>query len=277
MVYSELLKFQSLNNRDIKFQIVNFGTGMGFYDFNYEGICESAFNFALTQQTLEFDYKLLNFYSNLLEKGCYVCLVLPFCIFCANSLEETRELYARYYKILPAAEVEVCCGLTYEEYCESFRTLDTGNLVSTLNRALSNEDMYVQSVETIKTWERQLQLVSCQSGIVSPYAQNEIRKTKEWLRNIFRLCSDKGFWPVVIVPPMSHILLEMIAPSFRESHFYNILDEIVPNTVPIIDYTREDYFCNPEFYGWPGFLIEDAAKEFTKDVLKKLSIYNSGV
>ena len=80
------------------------------------------------------------------------------------------------------------------------------------------------------------------------------------------------FIPVIIVPPMSQTLLEKIGMGFRKSNYYYILEKVIQDKIQIIDYSKNSTFCNPRLYGWPGFLIEEAAKEFTKDVIKKIAV-----
>ena len=262
----ELDKFKSINQIN-PLELVNLGTGMGYYDFCYSGIPLSAFNFALPQQNLYFDYQLLKKYSCLFKKNCTVCLVLPYCIFCADRLEEALQRYERYYELLPPEAVEPYCSVSYESWLAKDKR--ETNPMDSLTYALSYEEMRYQSEEAIENWKRQLHIISFDTGEVSPGTKGEIEKSQYWLRNILRYCEKKNFRPVVVVPPMSQTLLDKISMKFRKLNFYDILYSTVPEKVEILDYSENSRFCHPQLYGWPGFLTEQAAREFTRDIVEK--------
>ena len=85
-------------------------------------------------------------------------------------------------------------------------------------------------------------------------------------------CEEKHFIPVVVVPPMSQTLLDKIGMKFRKLYFYDILYSTVPEYAKILDYSNDSQFCDPRLYGWPGFLTEQAAKKFTRDIFEKVGM-----
>lgn len=266
-MYTELRKFKVLEQVS-DLEIVNLGTGMGYYDFCYEDIPLKAFNFALLQQNLYFDYQLLKNYAFKMKKKCKVCIVCPYFIFCADRLEEALPRYERYYMILPPKVVEPYCGISYEEWKQKEKEVVEEDI--SLKHVLSNEEMVIQSEDAIENWIRSLKIISLISGEVAPQTKTEIKKSQMWLKNILEFCEKMEFIPVIIVPPMSQTLLEKIGLKFREMNFYNVIKETVSGSIRILDYSEDTYFCEPKLYGWPGFLAEGAAREFTRDVLHKL-------
>lgn len=267
-MYPEMVKFQSLDKLN-DLQIVNLGTGMGYYDFDYEDMEIRGFNFALPQQNLQFDYKLLTYYYSRCQAGCKVCIVLPYCIFCADFFEELEGVYERYYSILPSSEVEAYCKISYEMYRDKLKKKYIAGRLE-LIKALSAEEMERQSKETVAIWEKQLKIISCSSGELNEHNISEIQKTKKWLKNIIEFCVQKHLEPVIVVPPLSQVLLDRLSPEFRKTHFYDVLYEVVKEDLLILDYTKDEKYCDPGLYGWPGFLIKKAAKEFTRDVINRI-------
>lgn len=269
--YPELLHYEELENMNA-LTVANFGTGMAFHDFAYDAISINAFNFALTQQTLQMDYKLMCHYHNKFANGCKIILMLPYCIFCAEKIKGTEEIYNRYYAILSEREVVDVCSGTYQEYREKLRysPVHMADYKLELEVTLDTNQMEEQSEEAIVNWMEQLDIISFSSGALSLQVKEGIKKNKKWLQKILSFCKEKDFEPIIVIPPMSEVLLDKISMEFRASHFYQPLYEVVGEDVQILDYSTDTKFCNPNLYGWPGFLIQDAAKEFTKDVLFKI-------
>lgn len=269
-MYLELKKFEVLDKiQDL--EIINLGTGMGYYDFCYKELPLNAFNFSLPQQNLYFDYQMLKKYSYLMKKNCTICIVLPYCIFCADCLEEAMPRYERYYALLSREDVEPYCSVPYDSRCIlNIREIPAQD--DALKYALQRSEMERQSEEAIVVWKKQLGIVSFASGEVSSHTKKEIEKSQRWLKRILDYCEYMKFIPVVIVPPMSQTLLDKIGRRFRKINFYDILYTTVSDNIQILDYSDDSFFCNPKLFGWPGFLVEKAAQIFTKDVIERLRL-----
>lgn len=268
-MHKEIAKFGLLKQlHDL--EIINLGTGMGYYDFRYDDIPVKAFNFSLPQQNLYFDYQLLKEYSYKMKRNCLVCIVLPYCIFCADRLEEAMQQYQRYYAILPSKVVEPYCGVPYEEWV--LKNEEVSAYENFFKVALKEDEMRRQVEETLRNWERQLGIISFASGAVSDKTIEERKKARIWLKKILEYCEKMQFIPVILIPPMSWTLLDGISRKFRKLNFYDVIDETVPGNIQILDYSQDNFFCNPKLYGWPGFLTESAANVFTKDVADKLGV-----
>ncbi len=278
--YPEMMKFRKISSVG-NLQTANFGTGMGYYDFCYDNLNISAFNFALTTQSLYFDYQLMKCYKSKFTEGCWMLLVLPYCIFCANDLMDFRGLNERYYSILPPEAVEPYCDKSYQSYLKELGEYEACKMTENsrkleMTEPLNEHQMEVQSDDAIKNWIRQLGIVSFQSGEFSERIKMEIQESRKCLLKIFDFCTENGFRPVIVIPPLSETLLARISADWRRTHFYEVLENARKGrNIPVLDYTRERKFCNPLLFGWPGFLIKSAAKEFTTDVLQKVGILHS--
>ncbi len=273
-MYPELRKYESIE-RVRELSIANFGTGMGYYDFCYDGMPVSAFNFALTTQELEFDYKLMRHYREKFTKGCKMLIVLPYCIFCADDIPEFRGVNERYYSILSKDDVAPRCNSTCAEYALKLAKQTEEERAQCLESTvpLTEKQMETQTYNAIQNWLSQLHIISFHSGELSQEVRQGIQVSQQWLDKIFAFCQSEELDPVVVVPPLSRSLLAEIGQPFRDSHFYGPLREVIRDRrIPVLDYTKEPRFCNPALYGWPGFLVKPAAREFTKDVLKRIGV-----
>ena len=58
-------------------EICNLGSSHGLFGYNYEDIKNdhTCFNFALTSQSLSYDYRILKYYENNLQEGCIVNVI----------------------------------------------------------------------------------------------------------------------------------------------------------------------------------------------------------
>ncbi len=273
-MYPEIHKYRELDSLH-NLSAANFGTGMGYYDFCYDSLDINAFNFALTTQGLEFDYKLMRHYREKFAKGCKMLLVLPYFIFCANDMPKYHGINERYYSILPEEDVALRCNSTRAEYALKLagQTEEERAQRLELTIPLTETQMKAQISDALQDWLCSLHIVSFHSDELSPEVRRGIQASQQWLKQIFAFCQAEELDPVVVVPPLSRTLLAEIGQTFRDSHFYGPLREVIGDRrVPVLDYTKEPRFCDPALFGWPGFLVKSAAKEFTKDVLKRIGV-----
>ena len=80
----------------------------GLYGFNYEDFTGKymCFNFALSSQSLLYDYKILLNYKDKIKNGAYVFIVISyFSLFGKTEAEEKNfeSKNRRYYKFLPSS------------------------------------------------------------------------------------------------------------------------------------------------------------------------------
>lgn len=275
--YPELIKYRNIEGIK-ELHIANFGTGMGYYDFCYEDLSVEAFNFSLTQQTLEFDYKLMRRYKEKLACGCHIFLVLPYFIFLANHVLEIDEVNERYYAILPRTDVETRCNSAFYQFKKryAYQRMLKSDVSEKFMPAL--DEIHEKSVqenqveEVLNIWRKELGILSYESGKQRPEWYREITASKKWLEKIIFLCRERNWKPIIIIPPMSQLLLDRISAEFLKVNFYDILNEMKVSEIPILDYTENREFCNPDLYGAPCFLGRKGAKKFTKDVLNRIGL-----
>ena len=163
-------------------------------------------------------------------------------------------------------EVEDYCEASYETY---WKKIEADGIYGRLelNRPLDMYEMEIQSQKAIENWEHQLPITSFLSGKLNTTVMAEMSVTRGWLKKIVEFCRCREYVPVIIVPPMSSVLLSKISREFRMSHFYDQMYEVIGDTVAVLDYSENGTYCSPELYGWPGFLVKDAAKQFTKEIV----------
>lgn len=273
-LYPELSKYQRFGNVD-NLQVANFGTGMGFYDFCYDGLPVKAFNFSLPKQSLEFDYKLMRHYQDRFLPGCRIYIVLPYCIFLADHIPEIDEINERYYAVLPKSEVESRCNTVFEAYkarqenWEEYRKSVSRVFEAELKEVHEKRIQERQVEELLNEWKTQLGILSYEGGLQRPEWGREIASSKRWLEKILAFCKERFWQPIVVIPPMSRILLDRISPAFRKINFYDILYEVTRESISVLDYSENEEFCNPELYGTPCFLAKRGARRFTRDVLER--------
>lgn len=266
--FTEVLKFKKI---DKNLEMVNLGTGPGYYDFNYQMSEVKAFNFALPQQTLEYDMKLLKRYHSHLKSGCKVMIVLPYFIFCVHSITNYFNVYKRYYPILPWREnrdSSLLKKLIYQLYWSCLVKSDSDSQFTIYQEC--TQDIVLMSKEAVRLWTNQLGLVSMQSGIITERVRNEACKVKKVLGELTEYCVKMGFEPVLVIPPACSELNQMISDKFLKVHFYDNLYETVKNKYIILDYSHDLQFQDSSLYQWPLFLNRRGSVAFTQRVISDL-------
>lgn len=267
--YPEIYKYNDIEKK-ANLEFICLGTGSGYHDIKFDYVTDKAFNFSLPQQTLGYDYLILKNYSHKLKKGCKVLIILQYCIFLASTLKEAEEKNERYYSVLPKEQVEAVSDVSYNEYISNILT--TSDKKIALLKAMSEEELERNTIDNLECWIKQLSIISFSSSKMSETARNEIKKTKKILADIIEYCKSEEFEPIIVIPPMNKTLLDKISDEFRNAYFYIPLYEVIDSKCKVMDYSKDNYYINSNMYGAPGFLVESAAKEFTKDILSSLSI-----
>ena len=259
-----------LNISEVKdLEVVNLGTGFGYYDFIYDNLDVKAFNFALTQQTLLDDFLILNNYSSKLKSRCKVLIVLPVFILLADK-KSFLNIAERYYSVLPEEVVKKYTEKSYSDYLKNETSEYEKKYLKLMER--SKEEIEEESEWAVKSWIKQLGIISFGSGEMTKELESVIEENKKVLYDMILFCKANNFEPIIVVPPMCSILTDRIGENFLETHFYNPLKKVVTSDIVILDYLKDEKYVNWNMYGWPGFLLEDSAKIFTRDVLRRIGI-----
>ena len=246
-------KFYKMPNN---IQICNFGSSHGMYGFNYENFDKKyvCFNFALSSQTLSYDYRLLKYYEDNISEGCLIIIPISYFSFFGkgeiyDSNFETKN--SRYYKILPSNFIKQYKWKT-NFYMNNFPLLVEYSRLPKLLLGLNDTPMneWNKTAETVnvkddayKAYRRHLIINKFDDNGKRIFDQDEIHALYE----IIKLCKNKKFIPVLVTTPFLYEYNQCVqnySPEFL-SIFQSIITKVTNNTeIKYYDYSHDKRFLH---------------------------------
>ena len=92
------------------------------------------------------------------------------------------------------------------------------------------------------------------------------------MRELIDFCTERGYKPVFVIPPVTEHLAKFYTPKFEETYIYEYLKAIERNVL-LLDYSKEAKYRNDDsLYFNSFFLNKRGRKAFTHQVLSDLDI-----
>lgn len=267
-------------------QLVNFGSTYAMYAFNcYDDLKLNAFNFALDAQSLEMDDKLLRKYSSKIAPGATVIFGLAACVtYYRYSMVSDKS---RYYEFLTKSDIPdysivkaLRCRFPLSlRRLKSFiaaivKGQDVKTIYSDYPSQVTQEKMVANMRGMADGWINLFHLKDLQqedTGVTN--LENKTFNTS-LLRTMFEYCLNKGWNPVVVIPPFSDILNQYFGEDFIASSLNDMISQARRNlNVEVLDYRMHPAF--QQDYGLfldGGFRLNKRGSEkFVKLVLRDLN------
>lgn len=261
-----------------KIQICNFGSSHGEKGFNYENANNkfSCFNFGLSSQSLNYDYKLLMYYIDHIQENGIVFIIVSYFSFFGKEETDEEDFASknrRYYKILPENLIEQFDPTT-NFYIKYFPLLIADKKLITIfiNRTTAADlgdveetgrKRYLFHMEANK-FDKDEKVIADENKINTLY-------------KMINLCFEKNLVPILVTTPY----LTEYSKHFREnedfiSKFYAVINKIVSDTgVRYYDYSTDERFSHEyKLFRDTDHLNQDGALKFTgiiiNDTMKDL-------
>lgn len=262
-------------------QLCNLGSSHGQKSFCYEGIDEFVcFNFALSAQSLSYDYRILKTYKENLQEGCVVIIPISYFSFFGEAEEEMvgfESKNRRYYQILPDDKIKKY------EYRQSILEKYFPALIAYENVFLDIAAVAEGNV-TKKNWEQTIKTEDAIEQAEKAYDQHIVKffdnndkyiinqEEIQALRDIISLCNEESFVPVLVTTPFlneNENVIKKKSPDFKEV-FLRIIKENA-NSVSYYDYSTDSRFAyNYDMFSDVTHLNKEGAKHFTKIFLQEV-------
>ena len=286
-IYPDNVWYREHDERN--FDVVNLGSSGGKWAFDYADLNVKAMNWAQQPQTLLEDYNLLRHFHSILKRGGYVLItIMPF-----TGLNKKTGLmdamkyvkfdiqgepiqpymfneairYATYPFLFKKTALKVLiryfmgrdkkCGLHPETQLE-------------YNPMKSNE-LEKDAKRWIDGWKRQFGISDFDAPLTRENEEGREYRIK-LMQTLIDFCTDRGYKPVYVIPPVTEHLAKYYTPKFEETYIYGYLKE-VNRVVLTLDYSKDSEFrFNDELFFNSFFLNKKGRKLFTRRVLKDLKI-----
>lgn len=272
-------------------QICNFGSSHGLYGYNYEDIENDydCFNFGLVSQSLSYDYRLFQCYSDHIDDGTVVFITVSYpSLFGQEEVsgEDFVSKNKRYYTILPASLIKEYDFKTdlFVRYMPVLG-VSADELIKMLLGKSSDTDLFDKSWQSVATdidvskdaeaaFIRHIEKNNYDNG-----KRIENREEIDALYALIKGCQKKGAIPVLITTPYLHEYTDEVKENSEDFYdqFYSIIDQVVTDTgVEYYDYAFDGRFVNK--YSWfmnSDHLNKEGARNFV-DILMQEIVYTKG-
>lgn len=260
-------------------QICNFGSSHGQNDYYYDLWQNQykCFNFAMSSQSLDYDWRIMQCYQDKISEGAIVFITISYFSFYGIDETLTDKFLSknkRYYRFLPKEYIKDFDFETYifetklpslTAYESLISNLINGTRDSDEIENAENKDLKKYAEEAYKRHLVNEKLDENGNRIVNHEYINA-------LYNMIALCEEKGATPVLVTTPYLQDYTNVVMnkePEFLDE-FYGMIEEVVQATgVKYYDYSRDARFKDKyELFIDVDHLNHDGAVKFV-DILMK--------
>lgn len=265
-------------------EIINLGSSYARNAFEYKKLGINGFNFGLQPQSLSYDFRILKQYTSKLSKNCIVIITLPNLVFgfldYKNDNANTKYYYflnskyiLNYSKLKYFLRMYFPLLYTPKRVYRIFKDINTLNLNQSDN-LLTVAEVMKEAEDRVRNWEKQFNLENMKDVKKIPEELKEMfLKTQNLLKEIIRYCEEHNFRPVLLVPPCSKVINDLISEEFLDEVLYKNILKSKGQTL-FLDYLKDEEFQDYKLYINSDMLNERGRIKFTKRVLNDLEKNN---
>lgn len=241
-------------NRNL--DIINLGSTIAYYDFDYNIMKKQGANLALPPQTLYYDFQILQQYSCCLKEGATVCICLFFFSFLVLNYEKDNYNF-KYYNILDSNRIidfthnkkvlwNNAPALLFPELFK--RIIKDAPLTDrdTENQFISDSHDKSNALRWMDGWQKQFEWN--EEYVVNENQKKTMQQVTNILTEMLEYCYNKKLNPVIVIPPISNNLKKLIPENLINQCFWSNLYKAVPDKVTILDYMKNEYMCQSMYY-----------------------------
>lgn len=233
-------------------ELCNLGSSHGIYGFDYSDLPYTCFNFGQTDQTLSYDYRILQNYRDSFKEGAVVVILVSHFSFFGTDETERADFASknsRYYRFLDREYIKEY-DLTAAVLSKWLPALTASNpiaLFNTLRSPRGGTDLWKDTTDAEAAekhgrarYKNFIESKKDENGqrIVN---QNEI----DALFDMIAFCRENGLQPVLVTTPLLSEYSTQVHendPAFYDD-FYDILGDVIRQTgAAYYDYSEDPRF-----------------------------------
>lgn len=281
---SNVKKFIDGVDNDI--ELASFGSSYSKYGILPNEIpTKKAFNFGIQPESIHYDFKMLKMYTNHLKKGCIVLLNIPNLVFTFVDYS-SEQANTKYYYFMDKQYIK-----NYKNYkkflIKYFPILRNPYLLRYILKDVRKDD-YDARIETkldvegvkkeailrIEGWKKNAKLNNTIDAKVSTEMRSTFEKTQKILEDMIEYCIANNFKPVIVIPPVSSVLLQMLSKEFMRTYLYDNIEKANKRKIPILDYLYREEMQDYKLYINADFMNVTGRKLLTKTIIQDLKSIN---
>lgn len=248
----------------------NFGNSLAADAFgNYEGFEENCFNFALSAQTLSYDYRIMQQYKDRIQDGAIVFITLNYSCFAVNeendgNFEAKNE---RYYYFLSPTNIKNCSLFEFGV----IRTLPV--LWQTPVSIIQKWQAYKNDISSIdftgkpdfcgtaEEFYRGRSVIDGDGKLIV------VKEELDSLNGLIRLCHEQGAKPVLVLTPYRKEYTDLFDENFYEQYKGFLTDICKDEDCKLYDLSHDKEFeLTDEYFDDAYHLSEEGSKAFMSRV-----------
>lgn len=241
---------------DIKLAV--FGSTYAQYAFSsmWQMGLNRTHNFALPCESSEADLVKLRYFADYLAPNCVIAITLAPC----NTLYHWGQLNEglKHYGFMPKKEKKDWKLLSYIKYHlplfplnirKAARIIRDSKRVKSIyelvpQRVFSDEQTTKNAQKMAEIWIKLFGLVDLKEKISRPENIHEVETNTAIITQMVDFCHEKGFRPVIVVPPFAAKLNACFSDEYIQSTLGQVYEKARQRKVNIYDYRKDDRFQN---------------------------------
>ena len=125
----------------------------------------------------------------------------------------------------------------------------------------------------IDGWKNQFSINDLEAPLTPKNAEG--RKIRiNVMRELVDFCTDRGYNPIFVIPPVTENLARYYTPRFEETYIYSFLKDI-NRDIRVLDYSKEEDLQNKDLYFNSFFLNRKGREKFTRRVMIDLGLMSN--
>ena len=271
-------------------EIINTGSSYARYAFDYSHTCLNGFNFGLQPQSLSYDFRILKQYTPNLKKKCIVLIVLPDLVFGSLDYENDHSNTKYYYFLEPKNiigynKIKYLTRVVFPVLSNQknvFRIIKDEPLKNSYNQdrnLMTEVQIHNDALSRVESWKKEFNLKNTIDNNFSDELEKMFQSTMSLLNEMIGYCLDYDFRPVIIVPPTSSIINELLSKQFMKRVLYDNIEGANRKRIPVLDYLYDERFQDHKLYINSDMLNQSGREKFTRVVvtdLKELGLMRRG-
>ena len=272
IVFSDCAKFWRHSTFDM--DVVNLGSSSAKAAFDYSSFPNlKAANWAMAPQTFVADYEIIRNYSSYLKKGATV--IIPICPF--SSLGGANyDLPDKYYTVLNIASMP---HASFRRQQEQLRIKSQPWLCFPVSQLFCSPQKNINldlslfdsdAANRMEGWRREFSIMSFDYPL-SIINKDAYEDSIDLLSSIIDFCKEKGFKPVLVLPPVHKSLSRRFSTSMKSLFIDSFVEKVRNNDVVFLDYFVDNRFTDDMFSN--SFMLNTkGAAIFTKICLTDIRL-----
>lgn len=259
-------------------EVANLGSSGDANNFDYKLWRQQGFNFASAPQDMYYDNQVLEQYAEHLKEGAVVIICLSEFALIVDRYDDDSRSYKYYGYLEPNRIVnyskgkhfilKIAPGLLNADFIKQEMKEFIKKLLRWDKRKDDSKELQlsIRSRKAMKNWMHEFGWD--REKILTPSQHEAIERSWLILERDIELCHNKGFVPMILIPPFNHNLKELMPTDILDDCLWKFISMIKERGIEVLDFWNDEELQRDEYYETSICLNEVGRKKFNKKVEK---------